>query len=749
MRMKHLLVIALILVLSFPFSSFAFTQYSVEAESISGGTVIADADASNQQAVTRATGGIYTWWVQPGGSVPKGDYAVYVRARSTDGNAHTFTDLAYADENQIATLAGTVTSSAYHWYRLGEFSFTGSVLRLSDWSDSSMAIDKLIIEPIQAVNAKDVPGGTVIADPAAITGSAVTRTSDGIYTWWLPSTPPLLHGSYSVYVRARTQGVSSATFTEHVIVNGTEVALLPAIVNSSTYIWVPVGDFTYQGSSLRISDYSNAGLVIDQVRLVQDRPLDPTLGLYHLWFENVSMAGIANMEAENIAGGTVFDDINASNGAAVSRTSPGIYVWWNIAPAALVVGAQYSVDVRMRSLDGQQHNFGLVAKSQGATIQSQNILVSSTAYQWYKGLSSFLYSGQGLVLSDWSDTGLAVDSVRLELVSPQSSGYQQLSLYAQGSPATSGIATSAGRLSVLPLGNGQVYGYFRQTIPSNDPKVQNFDEHMGISNDGGVTFEVQPTPIISVSPSQNVSGFGSLVTAYDGSSYQTSNGFYLVFEGAGAHPFSSLIAYSQDGIHNWVVQGALVTPPSYNSSASTPNVVQDVESQQLYLQWVDVDSTAKQTTRHQASMSYLQSLNPNAPWPSTIWSDPTLGALPQSGAGTWDANNYGAGGTMYEDGYYYMVYEGADSYTCAANPSNWGLGIARTSEANLVDPTAWSKSPYNPILKAFDTGSCWVGYPQLTKIANNYYLYYSDPEVNWTPINIKDLYRRAIIFNSN
>lgn len=728
-------LIALAICAALSWATQILAQNTVETETVSGGTVITDADASNQQAVTRTTPGIYTWWVL-NNSVANGDYVMFVRARSLDGNAHGITDYVYANENQIASLGATVASNAYHWYRLGEYSFAGSELRMSDWSDPTMAIDKLIIEPIQTVNAATVSGGTVISDPAATSGSAVTRSTSGVYTWWIPNATPMLHGNYTVYARIRTQGVASANFVEHVIINNTETAVMSIPVTSNTYTWVPVGDFSYSGSSIRISDYSDPNLVVDQVRVVQDKPLDPTLSLYHMWFGNAGMSGVTTQPAASVAGGTVSDDITASNGQSVTRSSAGIYVWWNVPATALVPGAMYSVDVRMRSVDGQSHNYGLIAKSQNQTIASQNVATSSTGYQWYKAISTLTYSGNDLVLADWSDPGLAVDSIRLQMVSPQPSGYQRIGFHAAGSSASSLISSPA-RLSIISNGNGQLYGYFRQEISSNT-----YQEYMGVSSDGGATFIQQPSPVISVTPNQNVPGFGTLSSAYDATVYKTDNGYYLVFEGAGSHPVSSLLAYSPDGVNNWVVQGALLTSPNYSSSASTPNVVQDVNTQALYLQWVDVNSTAGVTSRHQASMNYLKTWNPNATWPSAaeLWSDPSYGSLPQPPAGSWNANNYGSGNVLYEDGYYYMATEGADAATCAGH---WGLGLSRVAEGSLSNQSAWMQSSNNPILKAYDSGSCWIEYPELVKINNTTYLYYQDSQVDW-PTN-DDVYRRSII----
>lgn len=723
------------------------TQRATEAEAVSGGTVIGDNDASGLQAVTRTTEGIYTWWVLPSGNVPTGDYTAFVRARSVDGKPHEFTDLAYADDAQVGTLSASVGSKAYRWYRLGEFSFAGSVLRLSDWSDASLAIDRVILEPVTTANAKDVSGGSLVADPASVSGTAVTRATDGIYTWWQPTATGLAHGSYSVYIRARTQGSSTLNFTDFVYVNGSQVAMLSTPVAGTAYQWINLGSFDYLGSNLRIADYSNAGLVIDQVRLVQNKPLDATLGLYHLWYGNANLGGTLSAEAESLTGGTAINDIAASNGQAATLNATGIYLWWSVPTNSLVAGAQYTVDVRMKSLDGNSHNFGLIAQSGGTQLAQQNTGVSSTSYQWYKALPAITYKNNDLLLSDWSEPGLAVDEIRIQLLSPQSTGYQQVSYYAQGAPGTPGISTSPGRMTVLPQANGQVYGYFRQTMSSSS-----LNEYVGVSSDGGISFEVQPQPIISLSPNPSVPGFGSLSTAYDASPFQTPTGYYLVFEGAGAHPFSSLLAYSSDGLHNWVVQGGLVTSPSYTSSASTPNVMQDAESSALYLQWVDVDSAAGKTSRHQANLSYLQSWNSQATWPSAaaLWSDPTIGALAQSPANTWDAANYGAGGVINEDGYYYMVFEGAETYICSATaPGTWGIGLARNAQATLADPAQWIKSPLNPLMKQIQPGDCWIGYPQLAKIGGEYYLYYSDSEANYTTSGTNSIYRRAIVFPTN
>ncbi len=640
-------------------------------------------------------------------------------------------------------MSTSITSKAYRWYRLGEFGFAGSTLRLADWSDALLVVDRIIIEPVITANAKDVSGGNLVSDPASMSGTAVTRTTDGIYTWWQPTTTSLPHGSYSVYLRARTQNGGTLNFTDFVYVNGTQAAMLSVPITGTTYQWINVGSFDYMGSNLRIADYSSAGLAIDQVRLVQNKPMDGTLGLYHWWYGNASLGGTLSAEAESIAGGTAINDIAASNGQAVTLSATGIYLWWNVAATSLVAGAQYTVDVRMKSLDGSSHNFGLIAKSGSTQLAQQSTGVSSTSYQWYKALPTITYKNGGLLLSDWSDAGLAVDQIRIQLLSPQSTDYQQISYYGQGAPGTPGISSTPGRMTVLPQTNGQVYGYFRQTASDSS-----LEQYAGVSSDGGLTFEVQPRPIIAVSPNPNVPGFGSLTAAYDGSPFQTASGYYLVFEGAGTHPFSSLLAYSPDGLHNWTVQGGLVTPPSYTSSASTPSVLQDVESSALYLQWVDVDSTANKTSRHQASMSYLQSWNSQATWPSAsaLWSDPTIGALAQSPANTWDANNYGAGGVINEDGYYYMVFEGAETYICSATTTGtWGIGLARNAQATLADPSKWAKSSFNPIMKQIQPGDCWIGYPQLAKIGATYFIYYSDSEANYSTSGTNSIYRRSIV----
>jgi len=144
-----------------PAVSQSSNQRLVEAESASGGTVIADGDASGLHAVTRASDGTYTWWVLPSGNAPHGSYTAFVRARTADGQPHTFTEHVLSDETSIAILATSVNSSAYRWRRLSEFNFSGSTLRLSDCSNPSLVVDKVIIEPVQVVNAKDVSGGTL------------------------------------------------------------------------------------------------------------------------------------------------------------------------------------------------------------------------------------------------------------------------------------------------------------------------------------------------------------------------------------------------------------------------------------------------------------------------------------------------------------------------------------------------------------------------------------------------------------
>jgi hypothetical protein len=744
--MKHSNCIWLmVLTLLMPLQSLAASQWAKEAEVVSGGQVVADEDASNAQAVTRADAGIYTWWTLNAAELSHGRYAIYVRARSLDGQARSFSESVKIDGQLVDTLSATVDHRAYRWYRLGFFDFaTGQTLLLADWSSPSLQVDKLIIEPIVSAAGADIAGGNLVADSGASTGQAIVRQTAGPYTWYVHSVSPP-HGNYSVYVRVRALGAAT-TFTQHVVVNGKTVAVKATEIGDSNYRWVRAADFEYTGSNLRLSDYSSPGLAVDRVALVQSKPKDETLSLYHLWYGNAHLAGIHTQQAEAVAGGSVFDDELADDARAVSRDSVGIYTYWTPAASQLVVGQSYTVDVRARSLDGGTHSFGMVARSNGNVLAEKSSAIGSSIYGWYKALNSFVYDGGALTLGDWSDPGLAIDSIRLTRTAVETSGdgYRRIGFFAQGNPSAPGITETAARVSIVPVNAQTTYAYFRDNGSTDRYKVM-----VGTSTDAGLNFEVRAQPVIDTSTTLNVPGYGVMDNAYDPSVIRTSDGYQMVFEASGPQQrVSSLLAHSADGLNGWDVRGPLVKSAQSNGSASTPNLIRRADSGELYLQWVNVHEFSLLTSRHQASLSYLTTWNPGAVWPqpAAVFTDTDFGQLPQAAAGSWDDKNFGSGSVLFEDGIYYMAYEGANHPFCEGN---WGIGMARNSEATLADPGAWEKSSLNPWLKAINSGTCWISYPHLSKLNGRYYLYYQHPEIEWTPTGqINDIYRRRISVES-
>jgi hypothetical protein len=285
-----------------------------------------------------------------------------------------------------------------------------------------------------------------------------------------------------------------------------------------------------------------------------------------------------------------------------------------------------------------------------------------------------------------------------------------------------------GRIALVNLDNNTVYAYFRQMI-TVEPMV--FEIYMAVSNDGGITFQVIPTPIISP---QNVGGLGTVNTAYDPSVLRLSGGYYMVFEGTGAGcAFSSFIAYSPDGINNWRIKGVPVCSLTWGKSASTPNLVK-TPSGDLYINWVKVDEAAYYTSRHQAKLEVSDLYK-------TITTNLDTGLFPMPPPGSWNGNNTGAGNVFYEGPYYYLFFEGANTFGCLNG--RWGIGIARTNNMSSAD--SWETHPHNPFIYSPLNSTCWMGYPEITKIGDDYYLYYTDGLPYWRPTqHTKIIFRRKI-----
>ncbi len=306
-----------------------------------------------------------------------------------------------------------------------------------------------------------------------------------------------------------------------------------------------------------------------------------------------------------------------------------------------------------------------------------------------------------------------------------------------GNPST-GSFGDPGRVSLIYGNNNEIYAYFRQAVP-NTSKI--YDLYMATSTDGGMTFNVNPNAILS---QQNTGE----INLFDPNVMKLNNGYWMVYESQPSTDNctgSVSIAYSPDGVNNWKFEGIPVCGQSWNLGASTPNFVQVPNSNNLYLQWVVVDYNDVYdglTTRHQIEMDPTNLTK-------TLSTDPLINQLPQDIANSWDDRNFGSGNTIYENGYYYTFYEGADSVTCQPTPphneSLWGIGLARTND--IANPSSVVKYSGNPLIIAQKNDSCWVQYPAVIKINGSYYLYYEDSYNNYGHPN-EYILRREIVWNT-
>lgn len=597
--------------------------------------------------------------------------------------------------------------------------------------------------------------GTYLSDVRAGEGAAVMRTSDGPYAWWERGTADLTAGWYSLYVRAARAPNSQGTrsFIPEVYLN--EAVLLGAgatTPDAEVYDWRRVVSFNLQdigeSDSIRVGDYSHAGLLIDKLALVKD--------VY------------SPAEASGVKVGDLATDPGATGGAtdnAVTRETSGIYAWWTVTTSDLVPG-DYDVYARIRSGNGQPHDFVSFAQLDSITPTPRITSISSQEYSWTK-VNEFVFSGSGqsVEIADYSDAGMYLDAIRLVRRTPNDQHTMAQRLFAAGNPALGspqevGFAlpspndpdyvanfqmTEPGRVAVVPLGGASLLAYFRQSLPN-----QRFQIHVATSSDGGATFRVNPSPIIAPG--------GGLIMAYDPQvAPSPAGGYEMVFEGESSSClFSAFSATSSDGIA-WTAGSSAVVCGYFpfvdgpdpdpdldqvTGSISVPAHFRDVRTGASYLQFVSIDDTAALTRRYQVSLPYgLATQNQYFDDKSEI----SGYSLPPGQTGSWDERNFGAGNVFYEDGFYYLVYEGADHYNCEGG--TWGLGIARASDPSVL--SGWIRSPKaaGQIIAAAQSGNCWISYPQLVAQPGGTYLYYYDPLTNWAnpmPSPSRSFFRRII-----
>jgi predicted GH43/DUF377 family glycosyl hydrolase len=301
---------------------------------------------------------------------------------------------------------------------------------------------------------------------------------------------------------------------------------------------------------------------------------------------------------------------------------------------------------------------------------------------------------------------------------------------------------NAGRVALVYADADTIYAYFRQPTLPIVPDILSAEIYVAISTDGGKNFAVQPNPIIPIP--QTVAGIGTLTNAYDPDVIKLNNGYYMVFEGTSAANatgdpacgFSSYIAHSVDGLHNWQVKGVPICALTWSKSASTPSFVSNSDKSKLYIQWSEVSDDEMMATLHQIDFDLN---DPFKNITTDVGNDNNEFAM--SPAGAWDSNLMGPASTIYENGYYYMFFDGAPYHRCNGN---WGTGLARSTD--IANINSWVKFSDNPLQLAIKPDSCWISYAEIFKINGEYYLYYEDSLPNWSGAegNGKDIYRRKI-----
>lgn len=172
----------------------------------------------------------------------------------------------------------------------------------------------------------------VVNDPGASGGQAVTltRLTGNGYFWWSFSPTALPAGNYTVYVRARSgrSDNGSSRLSVHVSVDGQLDNYFDQPIVDTRYRWYALQTFSYAGNqTFHGSDYSDPMLVIDKVAIES------------VWATSSTA----------ITQGTTVWDGNAFIGGAVTRSSNGSYIRWDIAPNVLDPHQLYTVRIHARS----------------------------------------------------------------------------------------------------------------------------------------------------------------------------------------------------------------------------------------------------------------------------------------------------------------------------------------------------------------------------------------------------------------
>jgi hypothetical protein len=589
-------------------------------------------------------------------------------------------------------------------------------------------------------------------DPAS--GSAfVSRSTDGIYLWWMKDASTLTSGSYSVFVRARLSASASTAknFGWEMFSGSVKIAQKNVLIENRSFKWIRIEsvDINSASGQLRMSDWSAAGIDIDRVAMVKD----------------------VTVEAELVANGTVTLDPSASGGKTVTRSDAGFYAWWTPPQTEMQVG-DYDVHVKIASADGASHNFGSNVKINGIDYAYTNKSVSSLAYEWIS-VNSFINAGGGQTtnIADYSTNGLKLDAIRLVRKTPYDKMSAAQNMYAAGvsalkaSPLTGHPSAGEqilftgktadldkfkdpGGVSIVPVGGNTVYAYFRQNFAAI-PNVSKdkYQIYMAISTDGGKTFAVQPNALVlSTAAPANADpevAPANLTSAYDPQVTRLSDGYYMVFEGTGLDcNHAAMITKSSNGLTGWSAPKVLVCATAVktgenlsmtglgpNGSASVPNLYVNKQSGNIYLQWASMSHADQDTQHYQTKIDYISADAATRPYDISGWKQLIINTkaemdqyLISRSTAPWDMKNTSSATMKYENDYYYMFYDGATNFDCTGQ---WGLGVMRS--ANPADLASWQRSARNPFLLAEKNDSCWISYPNIVTVNEKTYVYYQNP----------------------
>lgn len=267
----------------------------------------------------------------------------------------------------------------------------------------------------EAVIAAGTPA-RVLDDPGACSqptvappciGQAVTLSTaaPSTYFWWNIPASSLPAGNYTVYVRARSGRADggAANLGIHVVPSGGSDDVMNIAIRDTRFRWYLAQTFhAAGGTAFHVADFSDPLLVIDKVAI------EPALAT----------------STYAISTGTIVSDVNALAAQfAVTRSAPGRYAQWVIAPTALDPSTLYTIRIRARSGGGtlrwrqkvsidNSPGFGLVDTRAYADI-------NSTSYSWYD-LGSFVTGvlRQNMDVSDNSEAGIFVDQISISRALP-------------------------------------------------------------------------------------------------------------------------------------------------------------------------------------------------------------------------------------------------------------------------------------------------------------------------------------------